>query len=340
MQLKKINIRTEVIINIILNNVIKKPSYINKLRWIRITQYELAERLRCSLRCVNDHIRLLFEHKIILIEKFQKSDKDQANFYAINPEVLNNKKLLSFFNASTVQKMHILYNINNKDKNKKINHSKSNKSEVVLEESKEVANDAQLSFRYENEHSGIRTTAQDMLQIWNKELCRNETMSKNTARYLVACFKRKFNNSLEKWAQYVRGLKMSPFVQNLSKKIKNLLKWALSFKVINRIFEGGFGVTLEDIVNTKPNSNDDNVKIIKEITELDEAESCKKIRLSILQKYGPSKYITYMSRIKLYQENDNIFIKGNAFISDYVYTNFFIVTNNEMKKYYFKVKAC
>ena len=109
--------------------------------------------------------------------------------------------------------------------------------------------------------------------------------------------------------------------------------------MINRIFEGGFGVTLGDIVGTKANSNDDSVKIIKEITELDETESCKKIRLSILQKYGSSKYVTYMSRIKLYQESDNIFIKGNAFISDYVYTNFFIMTNNEMEKYYFKVSS-
>jgi len=49
-------------------------------------------------------------------------------------------------------------------------------------------------------------------------------------------------------------LKRSAYVMgSLLKRLGDkLLSWALSFKVINRIFAGGFGVTLGEVLGVKP----------------------------------------------------------------------------------------
>jgi hypothetical protein len=115
--------------------------------------------------------------------------------------------------------------------------------------------------------SPATTTAQDMLRIWNEETKRNDGMTPHTARYLVACHKVKFRQSLDEWRSYLRKIRTSSYIMSpeFKSKIRSFLKWVISFRVIDCVLRGGFGCKFREESEKRPE------EISKQIGELNES---------------------------------------------------------------------
>lgn len=348
MALKKLSYRTESLLNIIINKIIKEGRWIEDKPWVSITQVHLGKILKCTPRCVLSHIRKLCDEGILLKQQLNAKEHDRTNYYAINPSVCEDVNLRVFFSRAIVKKLHNIYsNINTKSL---INHNKSitrvceddlvsanGGSDLrgspallpILEQHAKEEFPADIS----QATQAKPTIVQDMLRIWNEELSREDVTSKTLSRYLIASYQRKFG-SLEKWTEYVRGLKKSTYVMGkLLKRLGDrLLSWALSFKVINRIFAGGFGVTLGEVLGVKPEQpstpDDDATSPAEEhIESVTETEACKEIRREVLTTYGETEYLCWFRRVTLEESGSDILIKGLSFVTDMVKRRYFM--NND-----------
>ena len=349
MALKKLSYKTESIVNIILNNTLKSARWIEGKPWVKIPQIHLAKILKCTTDCISLHICKLVKEGVLFREQFGAKEHDHTNYYSINFGILEDSRLKSFFNASITKKISTIYrssrvrNINPSDlyisnSQQRINHdlaSAVGDSDLrgspalppILEQHAKEEFPADIS----QATQAKPTIVQDMLRIWNEELERGDSLSRQLSRYLVASYQRKFGSLLEKWREYVRGLKKSAYVMGkLLKRLGNkLLSWALSFKVINRIFSGGFGVTLGEVLGVKPEQpstiDDDATSPAEDhIDSLTETEACKEIRREVLTTYGETEYLSWFRRITLEESGSDILIKGLSFITDMVKRRYFM----------------
>jgi hypothetical protein len=188
-------------------------------------------------------------------------------------------------------------------------------SEQELRAEHALFNSSRVEVALEERKSG---TAQEMMKVWNETLCRDDALTKGLARYLVACFQRKFERSLDKWREYVTALRGSKYVVgDLLKRLgSHLLKWALSFKVINRIFEGGFGVIMPRSWKQADCSAEEHIE------SLSESEACKEVRRAAMARYGKLTYMVWFPHVELEDVGGEIRIHGRPFLTDYVKNGF------------------
>ncbi len=155
---------------------------------------------------------------------------------------LTDKARTLFFGFASDQKIHTY----NKAKSfMLINHNKSNGGKTA-ERAKRTCSTPKASNQLGLfcESKPMTTVVQDMFKIWREELGSDESLNKRLSRFMVACYQKVFK-SLERWREYVRKLSRSGYIMNKIRKCGYFLRWALSFKVINKIYEGGFGVPTE-----------------------------------------------------------------------------------------------
>jgi len=361
-KLVRLSHRSESMLSLILNNLVDK----NQTRWIkwvdgnpwtRIPVESFMNILKCSNPCVFAHIAKLEEFGIISRKQLGVG-RDCANYYSINAEVVQNKskelaevfsksiikRLREFYdnvvkkvNDNAVKKVDALYNNNinhiNHTSRKSLDVSESCQANQIkvcqAKQAEVVVEGVDISPLPTASKSPIppkTTTVQDMHQIWNEVMQRDDKLNKKTARYLVACFQRKFESSLDRWREYVVALKRSTFIQKLGEKMKYLLSWALSFKVINRIFDGGFGVKLDPSEESEKKAAFlAGSKAINHIESLSEPAECIEVRIRVLEKFGANTYNNWFdaTKIKLETSKDGrILITGRSFIVDYIKQNF------------------
>ena len=330
MSLKKLSHRSESLLNIILNNLIKEGRWIEGRPWVSITQKALAKILKCTDDCISLHVCRLVKEGVLLRKKLSDKEDDRRNHYSVNAEILNNSALMSFFNKTIAKKIRAIYKVRNiTPLELYISNQQTSQSEL--------GSDMSIVFPKGNSANPPaaerNTTANDMLGIWNSELGADELMTKSRARYLVACYQRKFDSSLEKWTDYVLKLKNSKFVKSLRKRLKSLLKWALSFKVINCVFKGGFGTALKEALNTKMKDVLEVEKQAKEkqpnvstaedhINSLSELESCLETRRLVVEKFGESAYMSWFTKIRLEERDGEILVTGSSFIVERIKLSF------------------
>jgi hypothetical protein len=283
---------------------------------------------------------------VLFRSQLNLKELDRTNFYSINPLVLESEGLRGFFNTSITKKICEIYNINNKSVNKSSNKSKeavsiegrhyvrrggseSVKGKRYITQAK-VIGEEELNILFKpksigekESHAGVKgrvNTAGEMLKIWNEVLRRRDVLSKIRACYLVSSFKNKFGESLEKWKEYVKSLKSSAYVTiDLWKRLGwKLLDWALSFKVMNRIFAGGFGCKYED-------SKVDNEEVSREHIESlrgREPEECIEKRERILKERGGSEYVSWLRHVRFRSEEGRYLIEGGIFVTEQVKLRF------------------
>lgn len=345
MELKNLSHRTESLVHILTNKLIKEGKWIEGSPWVKISQKILAKALKCTAECVSLHVRKLKKEGVLFVKQLNANTHDHTNFYSINPMVLEDEKFTVFFNRSITKKICDIYNINKSFFNKstinqieteykKIRTRKAAVNRIPLlhnssaEIQKSIENESIKRFSNEEQvvyNSMKPTIVQDMVKIWEEEIHEKVKLTKPIARYLVASFKQKFGSSLEKWRSYVIGLKNSTYISKLRKLWKSILNWALSFKVIDRIFAGGFGVTMGEILNVRQEEN--------EPEEIDEAPECLEIRKKLQKKLGNSEYRCWLSRISLEEtgkklrfvndkSKNEILVKGDRFNVDWVLNNY------------------
>ena len=192
-------------------------------------------------------------------------------------------------------------------------------SEEKIEEKTETINDNSKS-----------TIVQDMIKIWNQEFPNQKIISGSTeqvgvihltkqlARFLVASFKLKFENSLKKWRRYLRLIKTSAYM--MGEKFKLSIQWVIKFLTIDRIRAGELGVDESKIpvdaleIESKAQQHADSVN---------ESETCKLFRHEIIKKLSPAVYLSWFTKVDLIEESKDLIIRAaNEFVRDYIKANF------------------
>lgn len=170
----------------------------------------------------------------------------------------------------------------------------------------------------------------DMIKIWNQEFPNQKIISgsteqvgvirltKHLARYLVASFKLKFENSLEKWRRYLRLIKTSAYM--MGEKFKLSIQWVIKFLTIDRIRAGELGV---DESKIPVDTDEIEKKAQAHVEAVDESETCKQYRREIIRKLSPAVYLSWFTKVDLIEESTKLTIKAaNDFTRDYIKANF------------------
>jgi len=169
-----------------------------------------------------------------------------------------------------------------------------------------------------------------MIKIWNQEFPNKKIISglteqtgvirltKQLARFLVASFKLKFENCLEKWKRYLRLIKTSTYL--MGEKFKLSVHWVIKFLTIDRIRAGELGV---DESKIQMDQSEIEQKAITHANSVDESESCKQFRRKIIQELSPAVYISWFTKVDLIEESKKLIIRAaNDLVRDYIKAKF------------------
>ena len=299
--------------------------------WIYNTLEDWAKQLGISKRSVQRAIKSLRDAGIVKAAFLSPNKRNRTLFYTIDYDKFDNnifQKRGKINSANDVvqssekndNKDHLvghMYIINNNIINK------SYKSEPIFDEKIDEINQKPKN-----------TTVQDMVKALTTEFPNIPIfMTKALAKRLVAAFKFKFKNSLEKWKEFLKLIKTSAYL--MSEKFHLTIYWILKFTTIDRLFQGDLGVKLKEIFLSKTKEEELEIQqqeiaktseLKKQINELDETEKCKETRSQILQKVGNTKYETWFKKVFFSEENGciimNIPTQNNFFLYDYITNHF------------------
>ncbi len=249
MQLKKLSDRSENIVKNIAYQLSKKGEVREGRLWAPIPAKYFSKKFKLTEQTIIIHLNKLRSEGILISKQFKLKEGNPTNYYTIDLEVISAPKFKDFFCVSLLKKIQSTY----------INTGFNTPTVYVLNPVTSLERNQELDCRQSALHSleasnaslaprTKTTTAQDMLEIWNTEFSLSDTLNKRVSRFLVACYQRVFQ-SLEKWREYVKSLKTSKYIRDKMLKLKHFLSWALSFKVIDYVKNGGFGVKLGDLLN-------------------------------------------------------------------------------------------
>ncbi len=318
---------------------------LNGKTWIYNTHQQWAEQIGFGVTTVRESITALEQLGFISSDFLNPNKRRRVKYYSINFEVIEDyfaqiackkvskktqqKNMIETASVSTVsesserqlnrQMERQMYTYN------KIQDNKSNKSinpkifEEKIEEKTETVNGNPRS-----------TIVQDMIKIWNQEFPNQKIISGSTeqtgvihltkqlARFLVASFKLKFENCLEKWKRYLRLIKTSTYL--MGEKFKLSLQWVIKFLTIDRIRAGELGV---DESKIQIDSSEIEQKAIAHVEAVDESETCKQYRREIIRKLSPAVYLSWFTKVDLIEESKKLIIRAaNDFVRDYIKANF------------------
>lgn len=192
--------------------------------------------------------------------------------------------------------------------------------------------DSHTSVSVNSNNTGCRNIlpCQDMIKIWNQEFPNQKIISgsteqtgiihltKHLARYLVASFKLKFENCLEKWKRYLRLIKTSAYM--MGEKFKLSIQWVIKFLTIDRIRAGELGV---DESKIPVDTDEIEKKAQAHVEAVDESETCKQYRREIIRKLSPAVYLSWFTKVDLVEEAKQVVIRtANKFVRNYIKANF------------------
>ncbi|GHT92881.1 hypothetical protein FACS1894122_07280 [Alphaproteobacteria bacterium] len=170
------------------------------------------------------------------------------------------------------------------------------------------------------------TIVQDMVRIWNKIFPKFPcVLDKQIARYLVAAFKRKFNESLEEWERYLKLIKTSAFV--MKDTFRLAIDWVIRFVNIDKFRTGWCGTKTSEI----PVVPEDTAKITaNHIDTVQESERCKEIRRQIAKKISCENYNNWFTHVELVEIHEEIFEE----IPEEIYTEIYMKTDSTFARDY------
>lgn len=313
--------------------------------WIYNTHQQWAEQIGYGITTVRESITSLEQLGFISSDFLNPNKRRRIKYYSINFEVIEDyfaqiackkesKKTqqenmietapVSKFSESSKRQLNRqmerqMYTYN------KIQDNKSNKSinSKIFEE------------KIENQTENINENSkpsivQDMIKIWNQEFPNQKIISGSTkqvgvihltkqlARFLVASFKLKFENCLEKWKRYLRLIKTSAYM--MGEKFKLSIQWVIKFLTIDRIRAGELGV---DESKIPVDTDEIEKKAQAHVEAVDESETCKQYRREIIRKLSPAVYLSWFTKVDLIEESTKLTIKAaNEFVRDYIKANF------------------
>ena len=220
----------------------------------------------------------------------------------------------------------------NLEKNTDLTVCRANDENFSDTEGKGTAGDSQTVRSVNSKNTGCRNIlpCQNMIKIWNQEFPNQKIISGSTeqvgvihltkqlARFLVASFKLKFENSLEKWRRYLRLIKTSAYM--MGEKFKLSIQWVIKFLTIDRIRAGELGV---DESKIPVDTDEIEKKAQAHVEAVDESETCKQYRREIILRLSPAVYLSWFTKVDLIEESKDLIIRAaNEFVRDYIKANF------------------
>lgn len=291
-----------------------KTKNIKGVCWVYGSHDKWAEELGASPKTVERIVKKLREEGIVSVEKHAKHHGNHTNFYTINYKALENLLGENIQTKSSRQKSRVLNSNNN------ININKSNKSNTniqKIDEEKSTArtssNPSASSVEPSKQTERPNVTARDLLDIWNEEVGIHSTkavMTKDRARFLNAAFKFKFSYSLDQWKTYCKKIASSDFLMGKVKStFRATLDWVLRFSVIQRIFEGAYGVKEILMKKTEP----------MEMKKEDEPKEAESLRTHLLKVLGPDTYRSWINPITIDCQNNRLkMLVRSQFFKNYI----------------------
>lgn len=270
--------------------------------WIRNTQEQWADQLGVSKMTISRIVKSLLSKGKIKTARLSRYKYDKTGYYTIVEESLVN----------TVEKT-IKVNQNVVTNIQENKNNKSNKSGKILPPKEEAV----------VREIPKTTTAQDMLKFWNETLGKNERISKELAKFLVAAMKFRFK-TLEIWKKFVRAIKDSMYL--IQSNFKLFLRWVLKFSSIDRIMNGEFGCKKQDYTDEQEKEE----REIKELYEtvdainaLEEDAKFTNIRRMILAKTSVWQYKAWFHCCQISESNGKVYLQVSSHFSrDYIQTHF------------------
>lgn len=171
------------------------------------------------------------------------------------------------------------------------------------------------------------TTVQDMIAVWNSEVSISKENNKNKlnraiSKYLMACYKYKFNSDLDAWKHYCRLIASSPYL--MSKDFVLSLNWAVKYTTIDRILAGELGVQLRCSFEKPKTEENLRAEALRHIDGVGEPEACKEARRVILKAVGATHYNAWFTQVDVL-DNGLTLKPHNRFVEDYIKIHFWQV---------------
>jgi DNA-binding transcriptional regulator GbsR (MarR family) len=169
----------------------------------------------------------------------------------------------------------------------------------------------------ENKNQFIKNNiAIEMLEIWNNNFTNNEAkLNLNLARFLVACFKNKFDSQIKSWEEYCKNIKTSKYLTGENFVLS--LDWAIKYNTIDKIKNGYYGIKKMEDENHTICEEVLLQKALEHIENVDEPEICKKLRKDFLKIVGAAYYISWFTQVDFLIRNNQVQFKAqNKFVED------------------------
>ncbi len=316
--------------------------------WIYNTHQQWAEQIGFGITTVRESIAFLEQLGFISSDFLNPNKRRRIKYYSINFEVIESyfaqialkkeskrtkkiqqENIIKTDSASTISESSEQQLNRQMERqmytNNKIQVIKSNKSinpkifeEKIEEKAKSISDNPKP------------TVVQDMIKIWNQEFPNQKIISSSTeqvgmtyltkqlARSLVASFKLKFENCLEKWKRYLKLIKTSTYL--MGEKFKLSVQWVIKFLTIDRIRAGELGV---DESKIRIDQSEIEQKAIAHANSIEESKICKQFRHEIIKKLSPAVYLSWFTKVDLIEESKKLIIRAaNDFVRDYIKANF------------------
>lgn len=318
----------------IIDHFLKKPDFgihAHGKKWIFSTFEYLSETLAISLRHTKRLVADLHKKGILRIEKLSTYQSNRTNYYTIDygrlstlmGETTSPQKTES--TVQTEEKKMALWPCHNGTMSiteythiKKLNKSEEEKRVIEKKENYESESESVKPSAQNMQRGHLpKNLAKDMMSVWNDTLLKAKTtLSKDTARFLVAAYIKKFsnNNTLHAWKHYCKTIQSSAYLMGESFQLT--LSWALKFSTIDRLMRGELGVKHLE-------SPDEKTPAVHTIQTLDEDPRCREFRHSLLKRYGAGVYVAWIQNLSLFIEDGHIkFNAKNDFHRDMVLQKF------------------
>lgn len=286
--------------------------------WIYNTLDDWSNQLNVSKSSIRRAVQSLKDKKLIICMYLSPNKRDRTLYYAVNVDGIN--EYISKLNIVSSVHTHNLQ----LQKNTICEHMDEHM--YIIDNSKQNINKSYKSKNFIKENSKNTssdnpkpTIVQDMIRIFNEEFPKTKMiLTKHLARNLVSAFKTKFNSCLKEWKRYLKLVKTSSYI--ISEKFKLSILWLIKFFTIDRIRVGELGVNSGRVT---PDNEELVERLNQHVEYLNETESCKELRYSIIRKLSLPTYLSWFTKVS-FSENDGKFtMKAESqFVEDWIKCNF------------------
>ncbi len=319
--------------------------------WIYNTHQQWAEQIGFGITTVRESIAFLEQLGFISSDFLNPNKRRRIKYYSINFKAIENyfeklaqkKEKPSEENQTKSSAISTVSESSEQQLNRQMERQMYTNNKIQVIKSNKSINPKIFEEKIEEKAETISdnpkpTTVQDMIKIWNQEFPNQKIISGSTgqtgvihltkqlARFLVASFKLKFENCLEKWKRYLRLIKTSTYL--MGEKFKLSVQWAIKFLTIDRIRAGELGV---DESKISVDASEIESKAQQHADSVDESETCKLFRHEIIKKLSPAVYLSWFTKVDLIDESKKMTIKAtNDFVRDYIKANFLEKLSKEL----------